>query len=341
MPSSFSVKGILELTAELALAGRRLRGPFLGGMRAIPRPVFHRSAVGLARLEHRVRHPLASAKSRREARHAFSLLDGDGRHGLTRGAAARSWDYASYVWTADMGTLLLHLPDAGFRAKALEIENGEAIDDARASGQGAIVAGLHLGPHASLPLILAQSGYQVAVIGSSAVLDLARRFAEPCLPEAWSRIVWFSTDEPRLLLKARSALRRGALLVGFVDQPASEPAWETEVGFLGGTVGVSRALPYLAAVTGCSIVPACLTRAAGPRFALRLDDALPAPARDAASVEAVTQMLIHWAERQILAHPDQWIGWRMLAPATGRRAVELAPTGQSGTRGALPRFASG
>jgi lauroyl/myristoyl acyltransferase len=225
-----------------------------------------------------------------------------------------------------MGTLLLHLADAAFRSGHIEIENFDAIEEAAADGRGAIVAGFHLGPHAALPLLLAQLGHDVAVVAPS-TLGARRRLAEGCLPDATSRITWLDAGDTRLLARARSALRKGALLVAFTDLPEREPLLTADVTLLGRTVRGSTALPYLSSITGAPIVPACLTRGPGPRVALRLDAPLPAPARDEASLQETAQALFHVAERRLLEHPEQWLGWTALHEATMRQPTPaVAPS---------------
>lgn len=287
----------------------RLRAPFFGALRAVPYPALNRAISGFGRLEARLRGTMAVRDARRALQRCFSEAGAPSPDD----AADRYWDYARHTWAADMGTLLLHLSDPGFRAKALEIDNWRAIDDALAKGHGVVVAGLHVGPHAALPLILAQAGYDVSVIGSEKVFASSKRLAEACLPEVSSRMAWLPAEDPRTLLKARAALRRGGLVVGYIDLPAHHDFKMTNVRFLGRTVRVGYGLPYLASLTRSPIVPACVTREPGPRFTLRLGDAVPSPARDEHSVRRTTQELFRIAEERVRAHAEQWLGWQELA----------------------------
>jgi len=287
----FSVVGPIELLAELA-TGRASRW-VVGGLRAVPYPVFNATNSHLNRLQHWQKRT------------------------TVQGAAGPSSDYVENVWAADMATFLLHLPNERFRARALNMVNIDEVQRAVSSGSSAIVAGQHIGPNAAIPLILAQLGIEVSVMGSKAVIDFGRPVVDACLPEASARIRWLSTADAHVLFEARTALRQGRVLVGFYDDLSSGAARHAEVELLGRRVQLPLTLPLLAAAVRCSIVPASIVRDRGTHYTMTLDAALPPPARDAEAISATARELARVAERHIREHPEQWLGWSQLPPKPG------------------------
>jgi lauroyl/myristoyl acyltransferase len=223
-----------------------------------------------------------------------------------------------------MGTILLHLPDGRFREQALELVNLAEIERATPDNSGTVIAGLHLGPNVAIPLILAQVGYEVSVLGSKAVISFGRPLVEACLKEASSRIRWLTTEDQHVLLEARTALRQGRLLVGFFDDLSSTAPRRASVDMLGQRVHVPLTLLHLAAATGVHIIPASIVRASGPRYRMTLDTALPPPARTADALTATASELVRVAEHRISEHSEQWLGWRQLHAAAGKAEVALA-----------------
>lgn len=278
-----SFEGVLGLAAELA-TGRASRW-VVGGLRAMPYPAFNSASSHLARLQH-----------------------------WQQGSRHQSSDYWENAWAADMGTFLLHLPEKRFRERALDLVNIDEVQRAASSGSGAIVAGQHIGPNAAIPLILAQLGIEVSVMGSKAVIDFGRPLVDACLPEASARIRWLSTADAHVLFEARTALRQGRVLVGFYDDLSSGAARHADVEMLGRRVQLPLTLPHLAAAARCSIVPASIVRDGGTHYTMTLDAALTPPARDAEAIAATARELARVAERHIREHPEQWLGWPQLPP---------------------------
>jgi lauroyl/myristoyl acyltransferase len=325
-----TLKGALETSAELAFFATPLRRLYLGGLRAIPTSGFRAGAIAFARSEDALRHPSASRRARREAERVFASV------GLSEDAGARHADYARHVWAADMGTLLLHLHNDAFCERALSIASRQALDEALGEGRGAIVAGLHMGPHLGLPLTLAQLGYEIGVIGAPDAIALGERFGRACLPEATSRITWLPTGDPSSLLRARSMLRSGRIVLGFVDQIVPRSEKTEDVALLGKTVSTSSVLSRLASLTGASLISAHMSSAKGARFSLVLGDAIPAPERDAKSITVATQALFDIAAARIRERPEQWLGWQQFAAVPDHEASPIGARGRSTSAAPLP-----
>jgi lauroyl/myristoyl acyltransferase len=278
----------------------------------------------LERLNGIIRHPFSSRKARRQVRSFITSLD---ISGLKPAAANASRDYAERGWPADMAILLLHLNDAKFRQRALSIEDRAALDDALAQGRGAIVAGVHLGPHAALPLTLAQLGYEVAVVGDERILNTGRKLAGACLLEAASRLSWLPVGDASSLMRARATLRRNAIVVAFIEQFVEAPR-NAAVTLFGRRVTASAMLPYLASLARSPIVPASMISDRGPAFSLRFEPAFAAPERNDQAIGETMTNLFQVVERRALERPEQWLLWQQFASATS--AVET--TAQAATR---------
>lgn len=147
-------------------------------------------------------------------------------------------------------------------------------------------------------------------LASPDILESRPGFTRAFLPDAISRINWLSIDDPLVLLQARGVLREGGLVLGFIDLATKVSKKTAEVDFLGRRIRASYALPYLAAIANTPIMSVSLTSESGPRFTLRLGQPLPAPARDEQAIQRTLQLLFRDAERQVLDHRDQWLGWR-------------------------------
>jgi lauroyl/myristoyl acyltransferase len=256
-------------------------------------------------------------------------LAGIGVRQLPKSLASEHSRYIRHVWAADMGTLLLHLGSEKFHDRALSVGNRQALDDALSDGHGAIIAGLHIGPHLALPLALAQLGYELGVIGAPDVLTLGQRFGEACLPDATKRITWLPTGDAASLVEGHALLRRGKLVLGYVDQIVPRGAKTEEVRLLGTTISTSIVIPKLAALARSRIVPAYMTSLGRARYALSFEEALPPPARDRQSIAATLQSLFNVAEARTLERPEQWLGWQTLAGAIETPA--LSPRAQRPT----------
>jgi lauroyl/myristoyl acyltransferase len=249
--------------------------------------------------------------------------------GLTPAAASASRNYAERAWPADMAVLLLHLNDDKFRQRALAIEGRAALDEALARGRGAIVAGVHLGPHAALPLTLAQLGYEVAVVGDERILNTGRKLAGACLPEAAARLSWLPVNDVSSLMRARATLRRNAIVVAYIEQFVPAPR-SAAVTLLGRRVTSSAMLAYLASLARSPIVPASMVSDHGPAFSLRFESAIAAPERNEQAIGETMARLFQIVERHALERPDQWLLWPQFAAATAEVAAPApAPAGQA------------
>jgi lauroyl/myristoyl acyltransferase len=301
--------------ASLAVSHARLLGP----VGRIPYGPLHKVLLGLTWLETWLRLPLKTLKMLDGVDETFSLLDPDGqRFGLTKEVRARFRKNLLYFQICDLVTLLACLERPGFRRRAFVVENKDVLLRERERGPGTIVAGFRIGAYPVVPWALASLGFPVSmIVGGSHLVEMGRGLGGTFLPSSTERIRFVSARDPRVLASCLENLNAGGLACTLVEMSPVEFAKTTEVQFLEWTIQVPYGIAYLAAATGRSIVPAVLTREAGPRFRLRFGEPLPAPARDRASIYESTQQLYHALEEQVLRFPEQWIGWPLLASHMG------------------------
>ncbi len=300
--------------AEFALSHSRLAA----ALRAIPYPALHRLLAGATWLETWLRWPLKTLKMSDGLAAAFAAIDPDGRRfGLTEEVRRRFWRNRMYLETADLFVLLANLDKAAFRRKAVAVEGHDTLLAVREKGPGAIVLGFRLGVYPLLPLALGAMGYDVTmVVGAEPLAGLGKALGERFAPASARRVRYLSARDPFVLARCREALDGQGLVATLMELSPQQFSRTTAVRFLGWEVQVPYGIPYLAAATGRSIVPAVFLREPGPRFRLRFLEPLPPPSGKA-SVLRTAQELYGLLEQQVLRYPDQWVGWTLLKSHLG------------------------
>ncbi len=311
--------------ANFAISHARL----LGAIGSLPYKSLHKVLLGLAWLETWLRLPLKTLKMLDGVDETFSILDADGqRFGLTKDVRARFRKNLLYFQICDLVTLLACLERPGFRRRAFVVENKDVLLRERERGPGTIVAAFRIGAYPVVPWALSSLGFRVSmIVGGSHLVEMGRGLGGTFLPTFTERIRFISARDSRVLASCLENLNAGGLVCTLLELSPVEFAKTTEVQFLGWNIQVPYGIAYLGAATGRSIVPAMLTREAGPRFRLRFGEPLPPPARDRASIYESTQQLYHALEEQVLQLPEQWIGWPLLGSHMG---IEFQPTTAAG-----------
>lgn len=259
--------------ANFAISHARL----LGAVGRVPYGPLHKVLLGLTWLETWLRVPLWTLKMLDGVDETFSILDPDGqRFGLTKEVRAGFRKNLLYFQICDLVTLLACLERPGFRRRALVVENKEVLLRERERGPGAIVAGFRIGAYPVVPWALASLGFRVSmIVGGSPLVEMGRGLGGTFLPASTERIRFISARDPRVLTSCLDDLNTGGLACTLLELSPVEFAKTIEVQFLGWTIQVPYGIAYLGAATGRSIVPAVLTREAGPRFRLRFGEPLP------------------------------------------------------------------
>ena len=311
-----------DRSVDLALSQQRL----IKAAARLPYWFVHRLLVGGIRAQTWLRYPLATLKATDRMGEAFDKLDPDGkRFGLTKRVRERYKQNALYHELADLVTILMFMDDPKFRKNALRFENPEVLRSEIERGPGTIVAGFRVGAYAALPWALGRLSQSVLmIVGDGEFARMGTALGETFIPESAKPITFMRAREPLVLPRSQATLKKGGVVSTLVDLSPIEYDKTTEVGLFDQTIDVAYGIPYLAAVTGRSIVPAILTRADGPRFTLRFDEPLQPPARDSESVRAKTQQLYDSLEKLVRRFPDQWVGWMSL-----RAQMDASPDSES------------
>jgi hypothetical protein len=290
----------------------------------LPYRPLHRLLTTTSRLEAWLRWPLRTLNASDHIDETLALIDSKGeRFGLTQKSARRFKDGILYDNLPDLLVLLTGLRRKAFICSAFKVENQHVLDAEKEAGSGAIVVGFRLGPHATLPYVLGTLGHDVSmVVGSASLARTAARLGREFVPEASRRLRFLAAGDPLVLARTVEELNGGRLVCTLMELGAGSFQKTTPVRFLDWTLAVPYGLPYLAAMTGRRIIPAVITREAGPGFRLSFLEPIPQPSRDRASIFAATQALYTELEVQVRRFPDQWVGWTLLESHMGVKLRE-------------------
>ena len=206
---------------------------------------------------------------------------------------------------------VLCLPSMG-RAeleRAVDVVGWEHIPAALGRGKGMLLVTGHIGNWDLPAALLAARGYPVNAI------------VERLEPPAWNERV--QEIRERVGLKAIpmetgaremfACLQRNEVLAILMDRPLAEGG--VPVRFFGRPTRAPEGIASLALRTGASVVGAVGLRRGG-RFVAVVSPPLqfePSGDRER-DVQALTQLLFDWLERQVRQHPDQWYQFRDMWP---------------------------
>lgn len=281
-------------------------------LRAIPHRAFHRSLVAVCWLESWIRVPVGTTRLSRSYDRSFNELDPGGtRYGLTSAVRNRFKRRQLFEMDADIATLLLFLEKQSFVNRALRTTGEEVLASERAAGRGVIVVGFRIGAYPALPWLLARQGIPVTMILRGWYRDLVEELTSAYLPSL-PPIRWLSADDRSVTSRSIGTLRGGGLLCTLIDVIGTTGV-RSSARLFGHEVLLPRGLPFLAALTGSSIVPAIVTRDGGPQFTLRFGAPLPLPERGIEGAEKALQEICDQLESWVREFPDQWIGWPTLS----------------------------
>ena len=210
-------------------------------------------------------------------------------------------------------------------ARAAPVEGASHLHDALRLGKGAIILSGHLG---NWEMVLGSSaglGVPVhAVVKQTAhpwMTQLLRRFREG----SGIRLIYESGTAREIL----TALRAGETVVFVIDQFMGPPIG-LPVTFFGRVAGTAAAAALLSDKSGAPLVPGYGYREEGRHHVIfeRPLDLTNLPETREARLYAITQRINDALERQVRAHPDQWL-WLHRRWKEFRGAPRWLPTAAS------------
>ena len=225
------------------------------------------------------------------------------------------------------------------------IEGREHIDDALAAGHGVLAAGAHLGAWEA----------QAVVLGHvfKPVWAVARPLDNPLLEQRAvvrrGQLLAGTLEKDGSARKLMQLVRDGEIVGLLLDQNAGSKG--VMLPFLGLPTRMHRAAGTMGARMGAKVVPTYMLRESAGRYRLVVEAPVSVPeglSREQTEREVVLAVS-HSLERQVLAHPEQWLWlhdrWhsaevvlfheREARAAGGREAGVPVPAGTpGGTNGA-------
>lgn len=186
------------------------------------------------------------------------------------------------------------------------------------AGQPAIICLYHLGYHGQIPLALAAAGLQFDILLDRKVyalqqVELLRLQAKmQCNGNSYR---FLFSDDPQVLLQARSAIRQGRHLLIFADgnSGAGDKASRVSVRFLAGELAVRQGIALLSYLLKVPIVPVSHRPAVDGMTLFtgkRIDAAGYTDRR--LYISTAMQALYDFLAAQIINQPHVWESWNYL-----------------------------
>ena len=182
-------------------------------------------------------------------------------------------------------------------------EGEEIVIAALARGRGALMLMAHYGSWELLAMYTAQRNYQLSII--------AKKFKSDTVNHLWNRLrqrygvtVIYAHNAARACIRA---LRENKL-VGFMLDQSRPRDKGVLVTFFGQPASTSPGLAVLSSQAQAPVIPVFIQRRPDGGHHIRVLPLIePPPDREPATVLRYTQLYTTILEREIRAHPEQWI----------------------------------
>jgi lauroyl/myristoyl acyltransferase len=279
---------------------------FFHTLRGLPYPIVHRFLVELRE------HELANGE-----RDRWVQMHADQMGALRRATSA---ERLPVMWESYVRYRLLRRPIAfcmltiygentTFLDDCLTIEGRDVFDRTPA----AIFVGTHFGPQSALPFFLAALGREVTTVMAGKERDLILSLLAAYGQQAAARMNFIGVPDRGVLMKCLTKLRQGGSVAVFMEFSESDLPSKTRASFLNLDLPAPEGPFLLAAVTGRPIVPVRVLHTDDLRMRLIFDEPVEVPKLRRRDLSQVIQPMWDRLQEQVLAHPDQWLGWEVLA----------------------------
>lgn len=185
---------------------------------------------------------------------------------------------------------------------------GEFLEDALASGNGAILITPHLGNWELGGLALAERGVRVNVMTFREPDEKVNEMRERVRRERGIGTIYVNREDtsPLAIIEAVNALRRNEVVALLGDRDGSSHT--IRLPFFGRQTSIPAGAAYLAIATGAPVIPVFVPLE-GDQYATLMEEAVHFPSGHGAHAHAVregTERILGVFEKYIRLYPDQW-----------------------------------
>lgn len=211
----------------------------------------------------------------------------------------------SHLGNLSLEILMLLGPMRRYILSGSELIGTEHWREAKARGKGVLFLASHVGNWE----VMAATG---GILGGMDLMLVTKHLKPEWLHQAIekgrARCGVRATYEPRTLKDVLSHLKKNGT-VGFVLDQYTGPPVGVRVPVFGVPVGTSTAIATLAKRTGATVLPVVNYRVPGGRWKVEIGPPLEWQGSDDAALELAQNTARYAAtiERDIYAHPDQWL----------------------------------
>jgi len=204
--------------------------------------------------------------------------------------------------------LMMRLKGEKLQALIGRRSSGAPLDQALASGNGAILVSPHLGNWELGGLGLADLGYTVNVLTFREPDEKVNELREVVRKERGIRFIYVDRDDtsPLAIIEAVNALRRNEVLALLGERDGSSHT--ISLDFFGKPTDIPVGPAYLALASGAPVIPVFVPLENG-RYSTLMDEAIYFRGGHGQHGEAIREgmeRLVAVFERYIRQYPDQW-----------------------------------
>jgi KDO2-lipid IV(A) lauroyltransferase len=186
-------------------------------------------------------------------------------------------------------------------SEKFSFEGTSYLDAAFEKGKGVILVISHVGSWEYLAFLPYLKKYPCSVVVKTLKNQLIDRMMNQCREKTLLHPIPKKDAAKKILYE----IHKNHLVAILIDQWAGHEGIRTD--FFNVETSTTSIPVRIAEKTGCALVPAYCLRKEGGRYEIHIEAPLDWDVRDPDWEKRVTQKLNQCLERQILAHPEQWL----------------------------------
>ncbi|MBC8017708.1 MAG: lysophospholipid acyltransferase family protein [Verrucomicrobia bacterium] len=213
----------------------------------------------------------------------------------------------SHNWCDEM--LLMRLRGEKLQAMIGRRSSSETLDQALATGSGAILVSPHLGSWELGGLGLADLGYTINMLTYREPDEKVNELREAVRLERGINFIYVDRDDssPLAIIEAVNALRRNEVLAILGDRDGSSNT--ILIDFFGRPTNIPVGAAYLALASGAPVIPVFVLMEEKGRYATIMEEPIffsGGHGEHDRAIRSGMERLLAVFEQYILAYPDQW-----------------------------------